>query len=186
MRESSENPIIPDLPPEEEVHSSRYESSDLDIENLRNFLAHTKFEDEEAIKELLRSRYHMSAKEGLGEIEAGMTRIWNLNDIIDIVDPKGLLPRDAEKDREYLAKINAAMSKEKGHVLINGFGFFLNDDVKSQIRKSREGKPLSGQDPQAVMRVSLKTIDDKDLDLRIFKIHNRNQNFRYEYILEPK
>lgn len=47
------------------------------------------------------------------------------------------------------------------------------------------GTPLSGREPQAVLRTRMKTGDGGVFDLTIFKIFNRNDYFRHEYVLTP-
>ena len=115
--------------PEGEGRGSRFESADLDIEELTEFLRKTPLEDEDAIHDLLSNRYGIYRKDSIGHMQVGMTRIFD-------------------------------------------------------AKKKDEGKPLSGKEPTAVARLTLKSLDDKEWDLRIFKLFNRNQKFRFEYILE--
>ncbi len=53
-------------------------------------------------------------------------------------------------------------------------------------RRIIEDKPLSGKEPEADSIISIETIDGRMYYLMIFKVTNRNQKFRYEYILEAK
>lgn len=79
---------------------------------------------------MLSSRYNIYSKRGIGDMQIGMTRIFD-------------------------------------------------------TKKKDESRPLSGKEPIAVARLTLKTLDEGEWDIRIFRIFNRNQKFRYEYILEP-
>ena len=135
---SFEEPI---LPPEGEGHGNRYESADLDIEELRVYLVDTKFENEEAVDEVLINQYGLFRNDNIDQIKMNMTRE---------MDARLFQPGYTTEEREGMTD-----------------------------------KPLSGIDPQAVLRVNLKTLDGKDLDLRIFRVYNRNMQFRFEYILNP-
>ncbi len=135
-----EDPI---MPPEGDAYGGRYESADIDIEELRRYLVDTKFESEEDIANVLTGTYSMSRKDDVGDIEANMTREYKVSDI-----------------------------KENAKRLLRG----------EELKKA-ESQPLSGHEPQAVLRVTLRTLGDKSFDLRIFKVFNRNQNYRFEYVL---
>ena len=104
MRESGEFPIIPDLAPEEAVHSWRYESSDLDINKLVEYLHNTIFESEDDVKNFLIDKYRMSRKTSIDQIGLGMTRVWSMNDAIDIVDENGVLNKYKLRNKENLIK----------------------------------------------------------------------------------
>lgn len=190
MKESGEHPLIPEPAPEEETHYWRFESSDLDIDKLTEYLHSTAFESEEELLELLTRKYHMSKRSGISEIEMGMTRSWDLSSAIDVVDENGVLekygPRSRDADIEIVKKIRDAWMHKKSHVFVNGFGLLLNEEKMEKLDIIFKGEPLSGIDPQAVARVGLKTLDGKDFDLRIFRVYNRNSQFRYEYILKDK
>ncbi|MES2213846.1 MAG: hypothetical protein V4465_00425 [Patescibacteria group bacterium] len=122
----------PILPPEGDGHGHRYESADLDVDELYAYLKDTSFESEEDLADLMKERGVFERK-SVSAIEMGMTRIISRED----------------------------------------------------LQHGTMGKPLSGKDPQAVMRTNIKTLDGKDLDLRIFKVFNRNDKYRLEYILGP-
>ncbi|KND48517.1 MAG: hypothetical protein AB200_02200 [Parcubacteria bacterium C7867-005] len=190
MRQSGEFPLIPEPAPEEETHYWRFESSDLDIGKLTEYLHQTIFESEKAIEEFLVEHYMMSRRVSIGDIEAGMTRSWDLSTAIDIVDENGILKkwnlRSPENTIEFITKIRDAWMNKKNHVLINGFGLLISEEMRGKLGDLFGGKPLSGIDPQAVARINIRTTESGEFDLRIFRIYNRNKEFRYEYILEPK
>lgn len=133
----------PILPPEGDGNGGRFESANLDIEELRQFFLDTKFESEESIVDLLTKDYHMHRREDILGIQMGMTRRF-----------KGITKEELERMK----------SGERVH-----------GDV---------GVPLSGIEPQAVARLTVGTVDESKFDLRIFKVFNRNEEFRYEYILQ--
>lgn len=64
----------PILPPEGSGADRRFDSADLNIEDLGQFLVDTKFEDREALEEVLTGRYAMKQRGNLREVEMGMTR----------------------------------------------------------------------------------------------------------------
>lgn len=132
----------PILPPVGDGNGGRFESADLDIEELRQFFLDTKFESEQAVCALLTRDYNMSRRDSIAEIEVKMTRMI-----------KGITPDEIERMKK---------------------GERVHGDM---------GVPLSGIEPQAVARMTIETADEKQFDLRIFKVFNRNEEFRYEYIL---
>ncbi len=136
-----EEPKDPIMPPEGHGDNGRYESSDLDIEELAKYLEDTAFENEEEIFETLSDRYGMVSNDGLGEIVMGMTQI---------------------------------MSTEAIKRVVNG----------EKVDTDEFMQPLSGHKPRAVLRIELSTINGIRYDLRVFEVFNRNQKYRYEYILK--
>jgi hypothetical protein len=132
----------PILPPGGDGNGGRFESADLDIEELRQFFLDTKFESEESIIDMLSRDYHMHRRDDVEEITMGMTRRF-----------KGITPDEIERMKK---------------------GERVHGDI---------GVPLSGIEPQAVARMTIATADENQFDLRIFKVFNRNEEFRYEYIL---
>jgi len=134
----------PILPPEGDGNGGRFESANLDIEELRQFFLDTKFESEQAVSDLLTRDYHMHRRDDVEEITMGMTRRF-----------KGITPDEIERMKR---------------------GERVHGD---------KGVPLSGIEPQAVVRMTIATADEHQFDLRIFKVFNRNEEFRYEYILNP-
>ena len=70
----SHEEIDPILPPEGSGHVWRYESANLDIEALQQYLLDTTFEDESAIVIDLSERYNMKRRASLADIEMNMTR----------------------------------------------------------------------------------------------------------------
>ena len=133
MRNSQEDLI---LSPQSEGNGGRYESADLDIEALEGYINSTKFENEAAIVETMRS-YGMPRRDGVRGIEIGMTRIWG--------------PEDRRDSK--------------------GFPMTL-------------GKPLSGHDPEEVLGSTIMAADGRQYKLKVYKIFNRNQAFRLEYVLK--
>ncbi|MFZ3020277.1 MAG: hypothetical protein WA051_02010 [Minisyncoccia bacterium] len=132
----------PVMPPDGEGSKGRFESSDLDIEQLGDYLKDTAFESEDEIVETLSDRYKMVRNEELGEIVLGMTQ---------------------------------QMSTEAIKRVING----------EKVDTDEFMQPLSGHKPRAVLRIELGTIGGARFDLRVFEVFNRNQKFRFEYILKP-
>ncbi len=132
----------PILPPEGDGNGGRFESADLDIEELRQFFLDTKFESQESLVDLLSRDYHMHRRDDIAEITMGMTRRF-----------KGITPDEIERMKK---------------------GETVHGDM---------GVPLSGIEPRAVARMTIETADENQFDLRIFKVFNRNEEFRYEYIL---
>ncbi len=45
-------------------------------------------------------------------------------------------------------------------------------------------EPLSGKYPKLVLTEKIKTVEDETFHLNIFQIYNRNDEFRYEYVLD--
>jgi len=131
----------PVMPPEGHGANGRFESADLNIDELSEYLRDTKFENEEEIAETLSVRYNMVRNDGLGEIVMGMTHL---------------------------------MSTEAIRRVVNGEKVDTEDFMV----------PLSGHKPRAVLRIELDTVDGARYDLRVFEVFNRNQKFRYEYVLK--
>ena len=127
-----ENPIFP---PEGEGAHQYFESADLKLDELEQFLADTVFEDEETLKEVLTRRYHMKSRESFEEIQIGMTR-------------------------EF-----------KG----------VTSDTLDELGA---GRPLSGMEPESVLTIRVAMKDDKKAHLEIFKVFNRNLEYRFEYVLK--
>ncbi len=140
---SHEN-IDPIMPPEGDGHGSRFESADLNIDELKDYILDTTFEDESALVEVLTTRYGMARREGLGEVETHMTRRFRIKDV-----------RDAYKK------------------------IMQNEEVPDI-----QGEPVSGEEPQELLSLFLSTADDNEFTLKIYKVLNRNQKSRFEYVLE--
>jgi hypothetical protein len=134
-----ENPIFP---PEGEGGGQRYESANLNIEELERFLGDTVFEDKGALKEILTGRYHIKLRTSFEEIQMGMTRKF-----------KGVTLETLEK-------------LERGE----------------EVEENR-GEPLSGVEPESVLALDVTMKDDKKASLEIFKVFNRNDEYRFEYVL---
>ncbi len=130
----------PILPPEDNDPGNRYESSNLDVEQLHEYLSTTLFENKDSIEAALTGEYRIGEREDIDRIRAGMTRIF---------DTKQLAIARLTEDKEYW------------------------------------GTPLSGVEPQPVLRTRIKSLDGNVFDLSVFKIFNRNNYFRYEYVLTP-
>ncbi len=130
----------PILPPEDSDPGNRYESSNLDIDQLREYLSTTLFENKNEIEAALTGEYRIGERKDIDSVRAGMTRIF---------DTKQLAIARLIEDNEYW------------------------------------GTPLSGVEPQPVLRTRIKTLDGKVFDLSVFKIFNRNNYFRHEYVLTP-
>ncbi|HRH25787.1 MAG TPA: hypothetical protein PLD99_02465 [Parcubacteria group bacterium] len=76
--------------------------------------------------------------------------------------------------RESYSDIQLGMTR-----VIKAIGF-------GKDRRIIEDKPLSGKEPEADSIIGIETIDGNKYYLMIFKVTNRNQKFRYEYILGAK
>jgi len=166
------------LPPEGSGSGNRYESADVDIEHLRQYLKDTKFETEAEVFDLLTRRFSMHREDDISEIESNMTRVISLRVIKEILDPEG---RIAMSHTEVSRLVRDGLFKKQDSVVIEGNSYKLTDEVRQALM----GKPLSGHDPRAVLRMTIETQNTDKFDLRVFEVFNRNQKYRYTYILKP-
>ena len=166
-----------EFPPEGEGRGGRFESANVNIPELSLYLQKERFEDESAIKEFLTGRYGMTRKESIQKIDAGMTREWSARQFSKKM--KLFFPEKSEQElNEAGLQYYKAILHGKKTIVI--FGKKINVD-----EEALESHPLSGKDPEVSARLTLKTLDGKQFDVRIFRVYNRNDKFRYEYILKP-
>lgn len=71
----------PIMPPEGDGHGKRFESADLNMEDLKQYLLDTAFEDEDALVEELTKRYGMHRREGMSDMQMNMTRQFKKEDL---------------------------------------------------------------------------------------------------------
>jgi hypothetical protein len=76
---SFEDPIL--SPEGEGRKSHRYESADVPIKQLEEYLSNTAFENEEEISQFLSETYYMKRRESIGEIDIAMTLEVNIEDL---------------------------------------------------------------------------------------------------------
>lgn len=176
---SKEEKFTPDEP-EGSGSGSRFESADLDIGELENYIRKEVFEDEANIAEILTGRYGMARKETIGQVETGMTSIFDISKLNEKLGRDGVSKKEFEKrlDEYMRSFLKGKKSMRVGDVL--GVG-----GKKVEIdEKDIEVEPVSGWTPTVVKRITIKTVSGEQYDLRILRVVNRNQRFRYEYILK--
>ncbi len=129
------------FPPDGLGSHGRYESADMDIGALKAYFESTKFENEKNIEDILTVKYHMHRQRSIGEIEGGMTGIFDVGKVSHLME---------------LGVPNIDFAWE----------------------------PLSGKYPKLALAEKIKTIEGQTFHLNIFQIYNRNDQFRYEYVLD--
>lgn len=71
----------PILPPQNGRAGARYESSNIEIKKLHEFLNTTIFEDKNAVLEVLSKEYKMTEREDVDLLRNNMTRVFNINEL---------------------------------------------------------------------------------------------------------
>jgi hypothetical protein len=114
----SHEEIDPILPPEGSGHVWRYESADLDIKALQQYLLDTSFEDEAAVVIDLSDRYNMKRRMSLADIEMNMTREYKGVAIDGLIDEQKGEPLAHEEPVEVLQMPISTQDERLWHLRI--------------------------------------------------------------------
>ena len=121
-----------------------------------------------------------SASLSMESLEAFLkdTQFENRQALVDILSVKYGMPqkRDEQHIEMGMTRMLTIISPEELEKAKRG-------EIKSF--KGHDRGPLSGHDPELMIHQVVHMQDESIFDLQIFKVHNRNQAFRFEYVLNP-
>lgn len=86
---------------------------------------------------------------------------------------------------EKLIKRSSATDVEMGMTRMFRVRPTLKEKIFNHGLSMDKGVPLSGVDPKSVLEMTIHTLDEKKFHLSIYEVFNRNDKFRYEYVLTP-
>jgi len=126
----------PIMPPEGDGHGNRYESANLDTEELSAYLSDTVFEDKNALISDLTDRYGMSERESEHDIKMNMTREFDKDKIAKMIQQA----REGVEEDEYYGEplsgeepseiLNLSIRTTEGHNFVLHIYKIMNRNKK--------------------------------------------------------